>query len=342
MSSNTFLKDVLIRSQIMAGRFSESEIKRINAIFDALNNVIVSKLGASRSEIYMLNLLPAIRNDVAEAFEEAIQSVMSNYDEFSIYEAKVAGEALNTAVAAIATIPTDNQVIAAIRNHSVKLIAGKKLKSMTVEGLFRELSRKKQTEISGIIRNGATSGRTLDEMIKEVQRVIDNRTKNQIASVIRTSTNAIQTAARRATFEQNEDLLKGEQWVSVLDMRTSNVCASRDGNVYLYDQGEIAPPCPAHYGCRSNVVPLIRDEYKIPNLRGERASMTGPVSDKTTYQSWLKTQPESVQNEVLGITKAKLFRTGELTLDKFVDDSGISYTLDELKSKYPVLFAKIE
>lgn len=52
-----------------------------------------------------------------------------------------------------------------------------------------------------------------------------------------------------------------------------------------------------------------------------------------TYNSWLKRQPAVFQYEVLGPERAKLFRSGGLSLDKFADDSGRLYTLDELRAR---------
>ena len=61
-----------------------------------------------------------------------------------------------------------------------------------------------------------------------------------------------------------------------------------------------------------------------------RASMDGQVAQTETYQSWLKKKPAAFQDEVLGQERAKLFRDGT-PLDRFVDDSGHTYTIDELK-----------
>jgi hypothetical protein len=63
-----------------------------------------------------------------------------------------------------------------------------------------------------------------------------------------------------------------------------------------------------------------------------RASMDGQVAQTETYQTWLKKKPEAFQNEVLGKEKAQMFRDGT-PLDRFVDASGHTYTLDELKNK---------
>ena len=68
-----------------------------------------------------------------------------------------------------------------------------------------------------------------------------------------------------------------------------------------------------------------------------RASMDGQVAQTETYQTWLKKKPEAFQDEVLGKEKAQLFRDGT-PLDRFVDSSGHTYTLDELKNKENWIF----
>jgi hypothetical protein len=47
----------------------------------------------------------------------------------------------------------------------------------------------------------------------------------------------------------------------------------------------------------------------------------------------MKRQPAAFQNDVLGVTKAKLFRKGDLTLDQFIDRRGNELTLKQLASQ---------
>lgn len=64
----------------------------------------------------------------------------------------------------------------------------------------------------------------------------------------------------------------------------------------------------------------------------------GQVPASLTYQEWMRRQPVGFQDEVLGATKAQLFRKGELTLDDFVDRAGRELTLDELRRRFPQAF----
>lgn len=66
----------------------------------------------------------------------------------------------------------------------------------------------------------------------------------------------------------------------------------------------------------------------------------GRVPASTTYSEFLGRQSVQFQDEVLGRSRAKLFRDGELTLQTFVDASGKTRTLDDLRALYPQAFTK--
>jgi hypothetical protein len=106
--------------------------------------------------------------------------------------------------------------------------------------------------------------------------------------------------------------------------------------VFDYDD-ETAPKPPQHGGCRSTIVPVIdwaglgltNPESIVPT---ERASMSGPTRARN-YGSWLKEQPVGIQDDILGVTKGKLFRTGDVSLRDLVRQDGTAISLEELASR---------
>jgi len=71
---------------------------------------------------------------------------------------------------------------------------------------------------------------------------------------------------------------------------------------------------------------------QIAKIRRQWAAENiGTVPARTTYPQWLRRQPKEFQDEVLGKTRAKLWRSGKFTLDKFVDSSGKTLTLEQLR-----------
>jgi len=68
--------------------------------------------------------------------------------------------------------------------------------------------------------------------------------------------------------------------------------------------------------------------------------LTGQVPASQTYAEFLRNQPVQFQNEVMGKTKAALFRKGGLALDKFTNAAGKEYTIADLRRLAPVAFSK--
>lgn len=73
---------------------------------------------------------------------------------------------------------------------------------------------------------------------------------------------------------------------------------------------------------RQRAVDKIRDKWLSDRI--------GTVPADVTYDRWLRSQPIAFQNEVLGRSKAILFRKG-LNIDRFVDRGGRELTIQELK-----------
>lgn len=129
----------------------------------------------------------------------------------------------------------------------------------------------------------------------------------------------------------------------------------------------LIPPAarpPAHVNCRSVMVavidgvgvlgnrPFVRDTRRpearevdfrteakrtgrpIADIRKEWADKNiGQVPAKTTYNDWLRDQPAAFQDEVLGPSRAEIFRQGKVTVDQFVDSRGKFMTLKDLADK---------
>lgn len=87
---------------------------------------------------------------------------------------------------------------------------------------------------------------------------------------------------------------------------------------------------------------MLKAEYRR-EIPGSTRPAVGPngveqVSSKTTYGEWLARQPAAFQKEVLGPARYELFSKGDLSIDRFVDDNGRQYTLDQLKNLEPHAF----
>ena len=208
-------------------------------------------------------------------------------------------------------------------------------------------------KFSDTIRTGMMKGETTDQVIsnligKKVNRYKDGALYANYRSadaLVRTSIQSIANEARLQTYAENDDIVKGVEWVATLDNRTSHTCQSLDGLTWDNNRKPIGhnilwPGVTAHWNCRSTQVPIIKSWEELGAKRkmkeipeSTRASMDGQVSKKKGYEDWLKGKPKAFQEDVLGKGKRKLWKDGKLGFSDLVDQSGNPLTLGQLQSK---------
>lgn len=214
------------------------------------------------------------------------------------------------------------------------------------------------------ILDGVTAGRTNDEVVKDLfgtrgakfQDGALQPRRRGLEALVRTSVNHATNQGRNEVWKANSNLLSGVRWVSTLDTRTTPICRERDGKVGpVVDDPNWKPPSgadrldppfarpPAHVNCRSTTVAVTKSwkelGFNIEDLPpGTRASMDGQVPANLTYFEWLNRQNASVQKDALGPTRYDLWKKGGITPDKFQNDQGRQYTLDELRKSTPQAF----
>ena len=94
------------------------------------------------------------------------------------------------------------------------------------------------------------------------------------------------------------------------------------------------------HNCRSTTVPIIDPDILPPSTIAKRASADGPVPINTSYGQWLKDQPRSVQEDVLGPGKVPYFNRlvdkygAKDAMAKLVRDDGSELTLEQLRKRY--------
>jgi SPP1 gp7 family putative phage head morphogenesis protein len=139
-------------------------------------------------------------------------------------------------------------------------------------------------------------------------------------ALARTAMAHVEIESALEVYRGNTDIAPMWEWLATLDSRTTPYCRSQDGKRYRFDD-ETAPRPPAHWNCRSDMMPLL--DYKGLGLP--------EPPRRQTYADWLREQPESSQKEILGPARARLFRAGEVTLDDLVRRDGRPKTLAQLR-----------
>ena len=263
--------------------------------------------------------------------------------EFAEHEAGFAARLLDNA-GFVASVPAAEAVWAAATTDPLAAGKGKLL-----SGFIADWSESEREAVTGAIRMGVAQGQTVPQIVQRIRGTKANRyadgllatTKRHAEAVVRTSVAHVGTVARGATYSANADILKGVQWTSTLDQRTSSQCRSLDGRVFAMDKG---PRPPIHVNCRSVVIPLLADEYAFLTKGEKRSSLDGPVDAGETFYSWLKKQPAAFQDEAIGPTRGLLLRKGGLSAERFaqlqLDRNFQPLTLAEMARLEPLAFKR--
>ena len=327
-----------IRHSHYLERYKSSQVRKIISLLNKVDKDLVKEL----NKLYQIEergVLPSAKQKRLEQLIDQVNAAImeltsSLYDKtreeleaFAEYEAEFQAKLMEAAIGhgqpeISLTRPSVSQL------HAV--VTARPFQGALLKDWYASIGADTGRKIKMAINIGIAEGQTTDQIIRRIRgtRALSyedgllHATRRDVASVVRTAIAHTANFASEELYAANDDLVVGVRWVSTLDGRTTAICASRDGRVYPVNKG---PRPPAHFNCRSTTVPDLGDE-----IEGSRASATGPVSAKLTYDEWLRKQSAGFQEEVLGVAKAKLFRGG-LKIEKFLDASGKEYTLSQLK-----------
>lgn len=262
-----------------------------------------------------------------------------NLGEFAQYEFTFNSKLLGQIVKASVRLaePSAEMIAAAVLANPLELAMGKGRQVINITGALSQFGSKKTADILSKIAIGSSLGETQKQIVRRLTSLGVSH-EEQVGSLVRTMTNHVAASARSETMKSNDDILEGKKRVATLDGRTTPLCRSLDGKTVPLDA--ISPPF--HWGCRTSEVPVLKAEYRR-EIPGSTRPAIGPngveqVSSKTTYGEWLARQPAAFQKEVLGPARYELFSKGDLSIDRFVDDNGKQYSLDQLRDLEPHAF----
>jgi len=338
----TFLINASTRHAIFVNRFAGRQAKLARERLNQLRDEIAARLARQELTVLSRERLTALYREIDQLAEVTYQQIGSSLTEemraFGEHEAEFSAKMFDRAAEASFAVPAVTAIEAAITSTPLLLPVGSQ--RITIEQALAQFSRQKRRELIRTINSGVIAGRTNDQIIKDMTFVTNKIQRNHAEALTRTVTNHVSTVARQITMEENQDILEGYEWVATLDGHTTHTCQALDGQVFPVNS-TTRPP--AHWGCRSTTIPVVKKEFSVGGLANTERPARGAdgieqVSSRTSYGSWLKKQPKSFQEEVLGPKRAALFRQGGLAINKFVDSNFKPYTLDELRSRERVAF----
>ena len=366
--ANDDIRDALIAHQIELLRFSKGLAARIRAILNRAEPELRAKLKARLEKIAALGFDPGPAT-TRRMIKTSRLIAEINRPTFGEINALVRQELVGLAIG-------ETQFIANLVASSLPVIFDPALPSLKQlraivfarpfeNRILRDWLRTYELGDRRRMMDEIRQGLVFDETPTQIGRRIFGTaalggvdgtrqiTRRGAQTLAQTSMSAVTNAARQA-FSKANRAIKQEIYVATLDSRTTPICQSLDGDVFPKDSGPIPP---LHLNCRSLRAPVVdgrrmgkrpanaATERELAGLRGparRRAveKLVGRVPAETTYAQWLRKQKASFQNEVLGPTRGRLFRAGEIDLKGFVDNSGQRLTLRELYDRDPGAFQR--
>jgi hypothetical protein len=352
-TANEVLQDSAIRHAVNLQHYGNGVVKRIikliSQVDEDLQNEIIKALNKLPPESFTVQRLEKILENLRainqDAFKVAFQELSQELEQFAVAEAnyheKTFAKALPVQVS-IASINPEQLYTAAMSQP----FQGKLLKEW-----FATLESDKAIKIRDAIRMGYVENQPLQQIVQRIIGTRKNKYTDGILEISRRNAEAITRTAlghmsvftRERFFEANNEVISAIRWQATLDNRTSSPCRLRDNKLYTTDHKPIGHSLPwgggagnFHINCRSVAVAVLKSwkelGFNIDELPpSTRQSMNGQVPADLSYGDWLKKQSAKIQDEVLGKTRAKLFREGKATIETFANNKGKLLTIQELK-----------
>jgi len=330
-SVNEFLQNERVDRLATLEDYKEEVIRELVPILQSMADDIRQTLNArhltSHQERRIVATLREINRQLAAGYKQLGRELGTELRELIKAEIGYSATLLNESVGvAFANRPTINQIYAAAKAQPFN---GKLLSKY-----YEDIPRSVADRIEAQIRIGYGVGETAQQIQTRVRPILTSDMVNWTKTLTRDAVTHFQIAANQGVYQQNANVLKGVQWTSTLDTKTSEICSRNDTKIFPTEEmGRI----PAHHNCRSDWTPVLKSwkavDIRVPEQR--RNSMDGLVPDDLSYGPWLRNQSVARQEERLGKSAARLFREGELPIEKFSTRLGRPFTLQELRQKNP-------
>lgn len=351
MSTNDEIRDAAIRHAVHNARYGRGLAAKIVKLLNAADQDLMGTIAQRAVKITergfdtgpattkrlaeMFNALRLVNNEVYKKLAKELKIELEGFAQVEAdHHAGVLGKAIT--VDYRAKVPSPTYLKTLVENTPID---GHLLASWTNAMSANRLGRVEQA-----IRVGLVQGETIDQLVRRIRGTKAQGYTDGVLAISRrsaetlaiTSVSTVANATRLAVYQENTDVIKGVTFNATLDSRTSPQCQKHDGEFFALDAAHPKPPL--HPRCRSVLIGVTKswEELNIPRKEaseGTRASMNGQVPANTTYGDWLKNQPESIQNDVLGAERAKLFREGKVAFKDLYRDNGSYRSLDELRER---------
>lgn len=310
------LSDLAIEDAVGYERFKSSQVKALMPILNKLRlsvNSILANLDTSnisdvRSRVTRINKL------IDATFKKIEGLSNKEYKELVVHVLQQEEEPI-----AISQEQEEEEFTEEEENSILPIVLSSLVLGKTFSKSLKDLNVSIKNDVAAKIRAGVADNEDTKTIRQRVVGTASRRFNDgaiaaaarHIDSIIRTTTQTYINKAKELAWKARG--IEKYRWISVLDSSTTVICRGRSNKVYIVGKGPLPP---AHYRCRSSVVIYIKGD-EVPQ----------------SYSQWLRKQPKDTIEDILGVTKAKMFLNNEVRLDQFTNTAGRELTIKQLRAK---------
>lgn len=356
---NDQLRDESIAHAVWISRYSTGVASRMVKLLNESDAELTARLLVAMDGIepnsFTVTRLEALLASVREINRTAINGMFSSLStELNDLAQHEAGYQLSLFDALLPEFVTDVHPLVGISPDAVYAAAlAQPFQGRLLSEWASNLEADRLNRISNAVRQGFLLGDTNEQIARKVRGHANKGyqdgalqlSRANAASIAKTAVGHLAATARNSFADANNDLMKGKQWLSTLDNRTTRMCRIRDRLKYKLNNKPIGHKVPylqgpgkIHFCCRSTETFILKsvkelgiDVRDIPPA--ERASMDGVVPGDTNYQEWFSRQSFDRQKQIVGEKRARLIRDGGMSPDEFYTDKGEWLTLAQLRER---------
>lgn len=309
------MRDEAIRHAVYLRRFSTGLANRMINLLGQVDSDIIKQIERGRldKDSRLASVLEEIRVLNRDIHKEMVKELRRELIDIGQHQAEIQAALVASHLGKTPVVISADTIAAMVDDEPFQ---GRKLREWGYNLRDSSFNR-----VRDAINIGVIEGQTTEQIVDRVRglkrlRYTDGRmemNRRATQALVRTAVTHTTAKADEAVYNRHSTI-ELVQYSAILDSRTTPICSALDGKTFKVGEG---PRPPQHFNCRSTTIPVFKDQEPF----------------EETYNDWLHRQPAEFQDDVLGDTRAKLFREGGLSVDRFVDVNAKKlYTLEQLKT----------
>lgn len=324
----------VIRRAVLLRRFENHLVREVARIVDDLYDDLerllrrqpIDDVSPRRRPARALSLTRQADTLIARAYRSARTTTQDALAEV----ARIAGQAAADELAARVASASGAARVPAMPTRATfrAIVLHDPVEGAPLAAWWRQFGRAGRERFRRQVQIGMARNEGVREIVQRVVGVRLRRTRSgsllrlahrEAETLVRTAVQQVANHASVITYQENDDIVEGIEWLATLDDRTCPRCGLLDGRTWRLDDPSLRYP-PEHPICRCTTIPVL---------------VGVPHSSRENYDEWLAEQPPEMQIRILGKTRAAYYRQHRLTLAELIRSDGGFVTLDVLAKRYP-------